>query len=140
MKLDEIRAGGRIPPEAGMRAYEETGAKPAPNWTQCGIAVAAAACGVENSEVFGIIGKPYKAGYVHGFDGRGPRSVLALGVVGRLFPESGVCYRAGLEDGAALRNALRAGLKSEDLSAASLDEELAELRCYEDALPRRARP
>lgn len=130
MKLDEIRAEGRIPPEAGLRAYEETGTKPAQNWGQCGIAAVAAACGARNSKVFEVIGEHYKAGYVDGFDGRVKR-VWALGATGRLRARNRDRYRAGFDDGVTLRKALRAGLKAEDLRTASLDEELAELRADE---------
>lgn len=133
MKLDELRAVGRILPEAGLRAYEETGATPAQNWGQCGIAAVAAACGARNFEVFEVIGEYYKAGYVDGFDGRAKRA-WALGATGRL--RTGLRtrnrYRAGFDDGVTLRKALRAGLReAEDLRTTSLDEELAQLRADE---------
>ena len=41
MKLEEIRAEGRIPPEAGLCAYEETGTIPAPDRAHRGIAAVA---------------------------------------------------------------------------------------------------
>ncbi len=135
MNLDEVRTEGRISPEVALRAYEETGIKPSYNWWQCGIAVVAAACGVENSELFEAIGKPYKAGYIDGFDGR-TKNVWELGILSRLRPGNGGRYRAGFEDGVTLRKSLKADLGTKDLGAknlgtASLDEELAELRADE---------
>lgn len=130
MKLDEIRTEGRIRPEAALRAYEETGIKPSYNWWQCGIAVVVAACGVGNFEVFEIIGKPYKAGYIDGFDGR-TKNVWELGILSRLRPGNGGRYSAGFEDGVTVRKSLKAGPGAKDLSTASLDEELVGLRADE---------
>jgi hypothetical protein len=130
MELDEIGAEGRIRPEVALRTYEKTGIKPSYNWWQCGIAVVAAACEVGNSEVFGVIGEPYKAGYIDGFDGRA-KNVWELGILSRLRPGNGNRYRAGFEDGATLRKSLKVGLDAEDLESVSLDEELAELRAEE---------
>jgi hypothetical protein len=127
MKLDEIRTEGRIRPEAALRAYEETRIKPSYNWGQCGIAVVAAACGVRNSEMFEVIGKTYKAGYIDGFDGR-TNNVWELGILGRLHPGNGGRYHAGFEDGVTVRRSLKAGPGAKDLGTASLDEELAGLR------------
>ncbi len=135
MRLDEIKTEGRIGPEVALRAYEQTGVKPSYNWWQCGIAVVAAACGVRNSEVFKVIGKPYKVGYVAGFDGR-TNNVWELGILTGLRPGNVGRYRMGFEDGVTLRRALKAGLKAQDLKAqdldaAALDEELAQLRADE---------
>ncbi|MDP9475207.1 MAG: hypothetical protein M3R38_05855 [Actinomycetota bacterium] len=132
MKFDEIRAEGRIRPEVALHAYEKTGIKPSYNWWQCGIAVVAAACEVRNSEVFGVIGEPYKTGYIDGFDGR-TKNVWELGILSRLRPGNGDRYCAGFEDGVTLRKSLKAGLGATDLDTASLDEELAELRAEEPA-------
>lgn len=130
MNLEEIKADGRISPEAGLRAYEETGMKPAHDWGHCGIAAVAAACGAKNSEVFEVIGEPYKAGFVDGFDGK-TEPVWVHGVLRWLHAINRDRYREGFEDGLTLRQAHRAGLNAEDFRIANLDEVWARARADE---------